>query len=975
MTKKMSSNQGIWTQYSFFESKTSKLQKGVSLYVNCTGTFQGRIVLGHENGKVTFIVDEKNIKSYELAEDPIIAVRAAKNAPIFYVVSMSRETSKLLIQSFRLSGQQSTGEDIIDEIGSTEYQLNEGEKLNFFTVDDDGLFCAFTPDKSNIVILEINQKKEILEFSTISISDTITGLFATIGADLKPVIFVVCESSISAILHPKPSKYQLKQITPEFCAKEGLSALAAPGIIVICNDISSGNENINSIINFIDVSGVCTNGNLRPFTIDDVPQKISWFMNCLVGFFKKKKTSIIKIFDPLLRCIIGKGNIDKADFIEAEWGSIVFLEDLSLTPKEGCTVIKYDPNDAIHKEPLCETACFTTFTEKGNEEKIKFFTSQFNFDKALLVCKKNHMPEEVEADIERLHGDMRLERYQDVEGAVDHYIKANKFLEPSYVTTRLLSPQYADQLLRYLEALHEHGAEKKQHTTLRFNCYTKMRKTKEIERICNQYVKEATNSAEPTFDVDAAISVLSSGGYIENAIDLSRAYHRYDTFISLLDKENKVNEIFDCLKTLACGDAERIIKIYGQKIIESDVLTKEFIEFCAHACAEGLKTTYEPNKNEYGKINPEHIFSLFITRADYENAFYKSIIAKDDSVLTEKLWNRAISVCLAEEPDNIGYIIMRKSAKYNTEYAQLELSLAIQPLKNKIQVYNDYQVSLQKAQAKQEAEMQKPEDKRKKVTMPVKPDWFDSFDIEQYNKKLDALYQSQCVISEKRGCYKEIIALTKPSQLKEACQKYQNNDPDIWREATQIAIASGEPEVSKDFLNTVLETGTMRLNEVLPLFKLKQGTYDLIADFTLNEFQRLTDEITRKTKLLKENERKVEKDHEAAVKLREEIYTTKKSTNELTEPAIFFKCGHYYNINEMGEEKEVCLKCRRKFEEIASNKLKRLEEYDTQAEVLPSMANVSDGIGLIEKVLESGIMDAGIDEKEARDFCQKLIDE
>ena len=42
-----------------------------------------------------------------------------------------------------------------------------------------------------------------------------------------------------------------------------------------------------------------------------------------------------------------------------------------------------------------------------------------------------------------------------------------------------------------------------------------------------------------------------------------------------------------------------------------------------------------------------------------------------------------------------------------------------------------------------------------------------------------------------------------------------------------------------------------------------------------------------------------------------------------------------------------------KFEEIYSNKVKKLDEYDAQADVFSFMATVSDGKGLLEQKKDS----------------------
>lgn len=65
--------------------------------------------------------------------------------------------------------------------------------------------------------------------------------------------------------------------------------------------------------------------------------------------------------------------------------------------------------------------------------------------------------------------------------AISQYIKTIGRLEPSYVIRKFLDAQRIHNLTLYLQALHEKGLANPDHTTLLFNCYTKLKDEKKLD--------------------------------------------------------------------------------------------------------------------------------------------------------------------------------------------------------------------------------------------------------------------------------------------------------------------------------------------------------------------------------------------------------------------------------------------------------------------------------------------------------------
>lgn len=73
----------------------------------------------------------------------------------------------------------------------------------------------------------------------------------------------------------------------------------------------------------------------------------------------------------------------------------------------------------------------------------------------------------------------------DFDGAMTQYLKTIGKLEPSYVIRKFLDAQRIRNLTSYLQALHEKGLANADHTTLLFNCYTKL---KDVEKL-DEFIK------------------------------------------------------------------------------------------------------------------------------------------------------------------------------------------------------------------------------------------------------------------------------------------------------------------------------------------------------------------------------------------------------------------------------------------------------------------------------------------------------
>ena len=990
-----------WISYTFFKREEIKLPQGISPNVNTAAYFQGRIALGHENGKVTYIVDENTVKSTQVTQEPIIKIASTPNSQIFYSASKSRNSNLVTISAMKIVGQEQNNQDMFDIIASTELYLENGQKIHYFKTNDDGNVLILCTDLRTVQVFKTDLKKETLTLSnTYQVRNDITNLIFTVDFSLKPVIFITTEAGVSVLRMTKIMKqFEFVEFPGTGPVHHRMSTLVSPGIIATCIPTTSteqgdAHKDKKSVILFFNRDGLYTSATYQSFIIDEIPEKIIWYRNYLVARIKKK-SQFIRIFDRSLHSTIARESFTSIDYLFNIWGSLIILTDIPKTPAN------YVPpeTESTEEEKLVNIKIIR-LQEFDNEKKIANFTSKYQFENALQICKMNSMSPEIEAEIHRQHGDFRLERFKDYEGAVEQYKQAIKYIPPSYVTTKFLEPQLAQYLVKYLEALHDEGLETRLHTTLRFNCYTKLRDTEALSKIVDECIKEASdNKEEPSFDIDAAVNVLSSGGYIDKAITIAKAYHKWDIYCTMLARKNNYAAIFEALKTMPTTAAQRNINTYGTSILEDASMKSDFTDFVAQACIDGLTNSadeafsstisalksnislsnpsllansgqnYAETDNSQNqsskKIVPDDVYAIFIQDPQMEFRFYRKIIKQDASILSQPLWNRSITLCLSLCKTKITKIIEHPQAKYLDEFAEIAIDLEEEKISGRRKKYK-----------------QLTKDLKTKPDTPV-PDWFKTYDEHKEKQELDALLKARAFVYGKRGCYREIIAITRSKNLLSVCQKYAGRDPGIWGEAMQKALTKDHPEVCREMLQYVLQNNIIRLNELLNAMTKKTcATFDMFSNLAIEVFQELNKLINEKLVKLENADKKLEGMYEQAEQLNKEPYHIVQNRKcasceeELAGSVRYFKCGHYFHLSCLGDEPEKCPICSNRLEDAAVRKLQRIEDMNKQDELLPKMVGADDGIDILERVLETGIMmDDNITEKDVRAFYDKLFGE
>ena len=139
--------------------------------------------------------------------------------------------------------------------------------------------------------------------------------------------------------------------------------------------------------------------------------------------------------------------------------------------------------------------------------------------------------------------------------------------------TKFLDSQRINNLIEYLEELHDHDKATVDHTTLLLNCYAKLKDTEKLET----FIKSGTN-----FDLETAISMCRQGGYYDQAVFLAKKNHEHELVIDILIEDSKKYEdALDYIWRLEPGMAYPNLMKYARVLLEHcpDDATQVFIDY------------------------------------------------------------------------------------------------------------------------------------------------------------------------------------------------------------------------------------------------------------------------------------------------------------------------------------------------------------------------------------------------------------
>lgn len=235
---------------------------------------------------------------------------------------------------------------------------------------------------------------------------------------------------------------------------------------------------------------------------------------------------------------------------------------------------------------LCEGGKMYRLEEKDTQTKLEVLFKRGLYNVALSVAQSQNYDEAAIIDIHRKFGDY-LYAKNELDSAIESYVRTIGFLEPSYVIRKFLDAQRIHNLTTYLQALHQKGVATADHTTLLLKCYTKL---KDINKL-NDFIH---SNAELHFEVETAIKVCREAGYYEHALDLAKRNNEHKWYLKILLEDMKnYGAAMKYIRTLEFYEAELCLKQYGKSLLAE--LPKETTQLLKELC-----TKYEPTPAEGG---------------------------------------------------------------------------------------------------------------------------------------------------------------------------------------------------------------------------------------------------------------------------------------------------------------------------------------------------------------------------------------
>ncbi|KAL9610299.1 MAG: hypothetical protein Q9167_004990 [Letrouitia subvulpina] len=169
------------------------------------------------------------------------------------------------------------------------------------------------------------------------------------------------------------------------------------------------------------------------------------------------------------------------------------------------------------------------YHEKSLQQKLDILYQRDLYVLAINFAQKAGIGNAQRNVILRKYGDY-LHKKGDYDTAMQQYLKAIDSTEPSQVIRKFLDSQRINNLIEYLEELHEHDKATVDHTTLLLNCYAKLKDTQKLET----FIKSGTN-----FDFDTAIGMCRQGGYYDQAVYLSKKQGEHSLVVDILVEDSK----------------------------------------------------------------------------------------------------------------------------------------------------------------------------------------------------------------------------------------------------------------------------------------------------------------------------------------------------------------------------------------------------------------------------------------------------
>eukprot|EP01114_Cavostelium_apophysatum_P016791 TRINITY_DN4846_c1_g1_i1.p1 TRINITY_DN4846_c1_g1~~TRINITY_DN4846_c1_g1_i1.p1 ORF type:complete len:953 (+),score=293.87 TRINITY_DN4846_c1_g1_i1:58-2916(+) len=605
--------------------------------------------------------------------------------------------------------------------------------------------------------------------------------------------------------------------------------------------------------------------------------------------------------------------------------------------------------------------------EKDTQTKLETLFKRNLYDVAINLAHSQNYDAASIVDIFRRYGD-HLYNKGEFDRAIAQYIRTIGNLEPSYVIRKFLDAPRIHNLTSYLQALHEKGLANADHTTLLFNCYTKLKDVKKLD----EFIK---TDSDVVFETETAIKACRQAGYYEHALYLAKKNEEHDWYLKiLLEDVKRFNEALDYIATLDFFEAEKNLKKYGKALVTNipEPTTNLLMKLCSDYQPTAKMPTLAASTSGSGQGHTP-LSSSLPKQAPFSSSFPMD---KDErSAKKVKAAPGEFIHIFVNQPEwltrFLEFIVLKGTSSnlvYNTLlelYLRNEAGFTLPGAFNKDE-------QLQSKGWKPAVPHQVNEDKKarfdKAYNVLTNPESKYDDDHALVLCKIHDFKEGLLYIYEKLALYNEIVEYYMENNENEnvirACKKYSDRDPNLWVEVLTY-FANKQEDCHKEIKEVLVYIDRDNLLPPLQVVQILSqrpiATLSLIKDY-------ITKRLQLENTMIAEDARQIRNFQEDTKKMRAEIQELKTSAKifqlnkctycgtALDLPAIHFLCMHSFHQRCLGENENECLVCGPQNKTIREIKRSMEENVGQHDQFFKQLEGSQDGFTTVSEYFGKGLL-------------------
>ncbi|KAL8943914.1 MAG: hypothetical protein Q9211_000798 [Gyalolechia sp. 1 TL-2023] len=615
------------------------------------------------------------------------------------------------------------------------------------------------------------------------------------------------------------------------------------------------------------------------------------------------------------------------------------------------------------------------YHEKTLGQKLEILYQRDLYVLAINLAQKAGVDNAQRNSILRKYGDY-LHKKGDYDTAMQQYLKAIDNTEPSQVIRKFLDSQRINNLIEYLEELHEHDRATVDHTTLLLNCYAKLKDTAKLET----FIKAGTH-----FDLETAIAMCRQGGYYDQAVYLSKKHGEHDRVVDILIEDSKnYKEALDYINRSEPAVTYPNLMRYARVLLEHcpRETTQLFIEY--------YTGKYQPRKDAPlpatpapagGAASAVQNLTSFIPLPYRQTTNVQTPVATDNQMIALPNGEAAVA---ADANAFQEYDVPKPRTAFSSfvdhpdqfiVFLEACLKGADMDEKDKVDLHTTlFEVYLEIAASKTGPEKRNWEAKAKAL-IDGKDISMDASNVLLLSH-LSNFRDGTVLVREQQGLrfdiFRSYASAGDTAGAIKALRKYGPEDPDLYPAALKYFTSSPRVlEEAREELDAVLkkidEDGLMAPLQVIQTLSTNGvATMGMVKKYLSDTVERERKEISNNRRLIESyrNETEAKRKEIDELGTKSAVFQTRRCSacgGSLDLPTVHFLCKHSFHqrcLNQTGDEDIECPKCAPTNNNIRAFRKAQEESADRHEMFQDALHRSGDKFGTICEFFGRGVMAA-----------------